>query len=156
MIVCLDTQVLIWGIKREAQESQRDMIEKTANFLAWLDDERHIVMVPSPVLGEFLMRIPYEGHAAIQQIIESKFIVPSFDRIAASWFARIWQENNHNRGKAGVITRDEVKVDSMIVAVAKANNASRIYSEDPHLPKFANGFIEVCPIPAIPRQLRLV
>jgi predicted nucleic acid-binding protein len=155
MLVCIDTHVLIWGIKKEAASSQRVMIERTTNFLQWLQNEHQTIIVPSPVLAEFLMRIPQNEHVKITRELQSRFIVPSYDAVAASMHAHIWQTNKNN-GMPSVNTgRERMKTDSMIVAIAVANKAKIMYSEDLGLQKFAKGFIDVREIPKIPRQMTL-
>jgi len=43
----------------------------------------------------------------------------------------------------------------MIIATACSINAICLYSEDPHIVKLANGFIDVQPLPVYPEQLSL-
>lgn len=153
MVVGIDTHVLIWGIQRTAASSQTDMIERTVNFLAWLQNEQQVIIVPAPVLAEFLMRIPAEEHNRVSQEIQSRFIVPPFDAATASMFARIWQANKNNGFPSESDGRERVKTDSMIIAVAVVNKAKILYSEDPGLQKSAKDFIETRGIPSVPRQL---
>lgn len=155
MLVCVDTHVLIWGIKKDSAPSQRIMIERTVNFLHWLQNEQQKIIVPAPVLGEFLMRIPADEHPRITRDIQSKFMVLPYDAAAASLFAQIWQKNKNNGLPAENNGREKMKTDSLIVAIAVANKASILYSEDPGIKKFAKGFIEIRDIPIIPRQLTL-
>ena len=155
MIVCVDTHVLIWGVQRYAASSQLGMIDRTINFLQWLDNEKHRIIVPSPVLGEFLMKIPSQDHDNITREIQSKFIVPPYDAVTASMFAQIWQKNINNGLPSENNGRERIKTDSMIVAVAVKKKKKILYSEDPGLQKFAKGFIETRGIPVIPRQMEL-
>jgi len=152
-IVCVDTHVLIWGVKKDASSSQYFMIERTINFLHWLQNEGQTVIVPAPVLGEFLMRIPQNETDNISREIQSRFIVLPYDAVAAALFAKIWQNNKNNGMPSGGADREKIKTDSMIVAIAVANKASIMYSEDLGLQKFAKGFIETRDIPQLPRQL---
>lgn len=153
MVVCVDTHVLIWGIQRRAVSSQANMIERTVNFLDWLQNERQTIIVPAPVLGEFLMRIPPKDHDKVTREFQSKFIVPPYDAVTASMYAQIWQINKNNGLPSDGDSREKVKTDSLIVAVAVVNKAKILYSEDPGLQKFAKGFIETRGIPIVPRQL---
>jgi hypothetical protein len=100
-------------------------------------------------------RIPQEEHSKITRKIQSSFIIPPYDDAAAAIFAQIWQTNKNNGLPAEATTREKMKTDSMIVAIAVANKAKIMYSEDPGLCKFAKGFIETRDIPQIPRQLTL-
>ena len=155
MIVCIDTHVLIWGIKKDSASSQKMMIDRTINFLEWLQNEQQRIIVPAPVLAEFLMRIPFEEHSRISQEIQSKFMVLSFDTACASVYAHIWQKNKNNGLPSDNVGREKMKTDSMIVAIAVTNKAKILYSEDPDIQKFSKGFIETRNIPVIPRQMTL-
>jgi len=155
MVLCIDTHVLIWGVKKQASTAQQYMIERTANFLSWLQNERQTVIVPAPVLGEFLMRIPSYEHEKVVRSIRSNFIVPSFDTAATSVYAQIWQKNKNNGMPSEIGGRERVKTDSMIIAIAVVNKAKILYSEDEGLQKAAKGFIETRSIPIIPRQMEL-
>lgn len=124
-----------------------------------MENESHRILIPAPVLAEFLMKIPVEQHLAIVRAFEKRFIVSPFDALAASKFATIWQINGreyHPKGSKHSPGREELKVDCMIVAIAVANQASLIYSEDPHVQKIADGFITVREIPQIPQQPNLI
>lgn len=153
MVVCIDTHILIWGIQKRSKPSQADMIERTINFLNWLENEQQTVIVPPPVLSEFLMKIPQRDHDRITREIQSRFIVPPFDAITAAMHARIWQTNSNNGLHSENDDRERIKTDSLIVAVAVVSKAKILYSEDTGLQKLAKGFIETRGIPIVPRQL---
>ena len=51
MIVCIDSNIVIWGIKQQESES---MIERALGFFEWCDKEKHAVMIPSIVIAEIL------------------------------------------------------------------------------------------------------
>lgn len=153
-IVCVDTHILIWGIQKNAKSSQEPMIERTSRFLRWLDDQKTIILLPSLVLAEFLMRIPTEQHAEIIGFLDNSFKVVPADALVASEYARIWQVN-YNNGLPTNVPREKMKIDHLIVATAVARKAEIIYSEDGNLHKFAQGFIEVKGVPIIPKQLEI-
>lgn len=52
MIVCLDTNVLIWGIRAFASPGQEQMLEDAKALVQKLDQENHRVIIPSPVIFE--------------------------------------------------------------------------------------------------------
>ena len=152
MRVCIDTHVLIWGIQRKANSTQLNKIQKTEKFIQWLEENRHEVAIPAPVLAEFLTGLPPDKADEIQKIFTGKFIVLPFDIAAARKYAEIYQKHN----KTILNTRYEVKADCMIIAVAVTTNCDCIYSEDEGLKKIAQGFIEVRPVPVIPHQPQFV
>jgi hypothetical protein len=87
------------------------------------------------------------------------FFVASFDTQAAIYGARILQRHDQlfqqTRQDDPQITHNHFKVDIMIIATACSINAICLYSEDPHIVKLANGFIDVQPLPVYPEQLSL-
>lgn len=161
MKVCLDTHIIIWGIKEEATLGQEKMIQKAKAFLTWLDNEGIKGILPSPVITELLMHVPVEKHLEVMTILQKKFMIPSFDNAAAQCYAKIWS----NKNDAGIIekmksellvTRDVIKIDCQIVAIAVVQKASCIYSYDIKLKKFAEGIIEVKEMPELAKQLELI
>lgn len=155
-LVCLDNHVLIWGIKEEATEGQESMIPRAKAFIESLDNPDYSVLIPTIVIGEFLMRIPVDMHATVMNLFNRSFIVAPFDMIAASKFAEIWQTKKaqeviNELVKSGK-TREELKVDRMIVAIAVSREAECIYSHDEALKIFAQGYIAVKEIPFISKQ----
>lgn len=155
-LVCLDSHILIWSIKEEATPGQETMIPKSKAFLRWLDDTDTKVLIPSVIVAEFLMRIPPEIHTTVNNLLQRDFLIAPFDVQAAAYFSKIWQAKKEQRIIRELIssgkTRQELKVDSMIVAIAVARGASCIYSYDEGLEKFANGYIDVRKIPELPEQ----
>ena len=154
--VCIDTHVLIWGLKEQSEPSQEEMILKSKRFLKNLEENGIQIMIPSPAYAELLMVIPPDLHPLFGNLISKSFMITPFDAQSASVFAEIWQS------KSNVIeelkrhphnTRAMLKADCMIVSIAVARNAMCIYSEDEGVKKFAEGFIEARSIPAIPEQL---
>lgn len=158
--VCLDTHILIWGIKEEATPGQELMIPKAKLFLKWLDDNKIKAIIPSVVISELLLPVPPELHNQVTDIFDQKFIVAPFDTAAASCFAKIWQSKNNDKTIQRLkydyrTTKAELKTDCQIVAIAVSRKASCIISYDKKLTKFAEGYIEVKLIPDIPEQLNL-
>lgn len=154
-IVCLDTHVLIWGISKTAKPSQEYMIGRTANFLAWLQNEQATILIPAVVLAEFLVHIPEKEHRNILALFQRDFFIPSVDALTASLFASVWQKNRNN-GLPADASREVLKIDGLLVATALACKAHIIYSEDPDIEKLAKGYIDVSPIPSIPTQPELI
>lgn len=53
--VCLDTNILIWGIQNKASAGQEQMLERTRLFLKDLDESKAKIIIPSLVIGELLL-----------------------------------------------------------------------------------------------------
>ncbi len=158
-VICIDTNIAIWGIKRQSSSTQVDMIRRAEIFLSQLKKDDKRILIPSIVLGEMLI----DGNSAflsdIQSRVERSFIVGDYGALAAMHFARLWRNYNgsldvkelRESGK----TRHELKADRMIVATAIAFGAECIYSHDPGVKLFGGKEIEVRELPVLPDQLFL-
>lgn len=152
-IVCLDSMVVIWGVKREASLGQENMITKASKYLAQLDSQRAKIMVPTIVLSEILIKVPESDHAKILTIFKERFIVPPVDVSVAAKLAQIWRKHE----KDGTLKipdnpNSKLKNDCQIVATAVVHGANAICSHDPFLKQFAQGWIDVHEIPVIEEQ----
>lgn len=99
-----------------------------------LDKAKTKIIIPTPALGEALVRA---GAAATQQIVEhlqrySVFSIEPFDTRACIEVAAMSREAIGSGKKKGGSdsTWAKVKYDRQIVAIAKVNGASTIYSDD--------------------------
>ena len=89
--VCIDTQVAIWGIKRQATPGQEDMIDRAAQLLDKCDEDGTPVAIPSVALGELLLPDQLSDPHSFADRIESDFMVPAYDADAARVFGDIWR-----------------------------------------------------------------
>jgi len=162
-IICLDTNVLIWGVKEQETKGQEKMVKKAKVFLEHIEkDSQTRILVPAIVLAELLLKVPPEIHNMVCNLFQKSYQVIPFDVKAAAVFAKIWQvKKNDNIIKTltaeGNTTKNELKTDCLIVATAVSRKAARIYSHDSRiLKKFAEDYIEVCEIPSIHIQEKLL
>ena len=151
-VVCLDSQVIIWGIKRQAEHDQSDMIAIATDFIKHLSDEEYEVIVPSPVLSELMVRMPLDKHAAFVDYMQSNFMIAPFDALAAVKCAEMMaayrsDEELKQYREENKITNATIKYDYQIAAIACVGNCECIYSYDKGLKNFASGHIEVRQIP---------
>lgn len=160
--VYLDTQILVWGIKKEATPGQEEMIAKAEDFLEWIDKSSIQVAIPSVVFGELLLRVPEEKHGEVwAEIGERNFIVHPYDALAAVTAARVWLAG-HDLGTIAEIQSDPnksraaLRADCQIIGIAVSRRGACIYSNDADLAKLAQGFIDVRPLPEpSPKQLSI-
>ena len=159
-LVCLDTHILIWGIKEEATPDRVEMIPRAKYFFSELTKAKTKALVPSVVIGEFLLKIPASAHVTVLNLMRETFITAPYDLQAAARFAALWQERSEGnfikrlQDELGA-TRAELRADCMIVATALAQNASCIYSHDRKLKTFAGDAIPVVELPREQDQLPL-
>lgn len=158
--VVVDTHILIWGIKEEAEPGQEEMIERTRQFIEQCQTNGTRILVPSVVVGELLTAVELRSHLMTLNLLQSAFIVPPYDAAASAIFARLWQKKqesgavNKIRSEFGA-TRQELKADCMIIATAMAQKADALYSHDSKLSSFAADEIKVLEVPRLQAQHRL-
>ena len=114
-------------------------------LLETLEEDRKIIIIPTPVLSEFLILAERDGPKYLAKIDERKsiFRIESFDTKAAVELAAI--EVSIRSSKSGRANkRDDmqgtwakIKFDRQIVTIAKVNGAHTIYSDDEDVEKFA-------------------
>jgi predicted nucleic acid-binding protein len=114
-----------------------DRIEKLQEDL---DSESERMILPTPVLSEFLILAGRDGPAYLEKLSAMKnILVKPFDQVAAIELAAVEVEDRLKGGKrAGSASPwAKLRFDRQIVAIAKTNGATRIYSDDEDVMKFA-------------------
>lgn len=153
MVLCIDSQIFIWGIKKQCTEGQENMIQRAEYFFKWADEEKHHLLIPTVVIAEILAPEPKETHAELMSIISDNFIIGNFDTLCAIRYANLLNnrfEDLKEFAKDNGIRREKMKTDHMIVSTALAYNANIIYSNDAHLKTYAKGLILVSDVPQMP------
>jgi predicted nucleic acid-binding protein len=150
MIYCIDSNIFIWGIKK--QEDQ-EMIDRALYLFKWMDEQKHILMIPTVVVAEILAPEPLEKHAVIMDKIAKNTIIADFDMRAASIYAHLFlnriEELKKTANQIGV-DNQKMKVDHLIIASAMAQGANCIYSHDLGIKSFGQRYLEVRELPVIP------
>ena len=152
-MVCLDTHVIIWGIKEEATQGQEEMVQRAKSYIRHQDEQGVDLMVPAPVVAEAMIRGDVDQLRAIRTIIERSFFIAAFDSPAAF----IAAELERGRGTAklreeGKVPRNHIRIDTHIAAIAIIQKAEVIISHDPHMRTIAQDRIQVIELPDIPEQ----
>lgn len=147
--ICLDSQVLIWGIKKESTPKRRDMIDKANSLLNYLakPDSNLIIIVPSVVIMELLMPCFLLDHTEVIRQINTRLNPVPFDIAAARAAAQVWQskqsDSTINELKTNDDAKPRIKVYCQIIGTAISNKVDCICSEDGALKKLAADFIDV-------------
>ena len=149
--VCLDNNILIWGVRRKASEGQEDRIDRASVLFDELDETGARIIVPAPALAEFLTHSPVHRHAEITASLERHFQLTPFDGYAAALAATLWRElaeqspawRDELRTEVPGLTHARIKYDIQILATAMARHADILYTHDKGLAKLAQGRIEV-------------
>lgn len=104
------------------------------------DSETILIPAPAPVLSEFLILADKAGPQYLTDIDGNRlFTVASFDQKAAVELAVMNLALMRGKTRRGTAqgTWAKINFDRQIVAIAKANNANTIYSDDTGLENFA-------------------
>ena len=78
-MVCLDTHVIIWGIKEEASPGQENMVQRAKSYIKHQVSQGVDLMIPAPVVAEALIRGEVDHLRTIRTIIEKSFFIAAFD-----------------------------------------------------------------------------
>jgi predicted nucleic acid-binding protein len=127
-VICIDTNVLIWGVQGVAQPAQEGMIDRTRRYLAQLARDNEQVMVPSVVVSEYLQGFPLEEHPAQIEALAGGFFVAAFDARCAALAAELQRIGPAARAAPG--SRIALKADCQIIATAISHGASRIVTNN--------------------------
>lgn len=152
MIYCLDSNTIIWGIKKQSTAGQEEMITRSEQLFSNADEYGDFLLVPTIVLAEILAPEPVIIRAKYLEILNKSFIISPFDSRAALKYAEILYNRFSEVKEAADNTntsRQKMKADHMIIATALVNGANCIYSTDLGLKAFANGLIDVRDLPPI-------
>ncbi len=153
-LVCLDTHILIWGVRNEAAPGQEEMIGRAQRYFDYLDANKDRILIPTVVVSEFLAHTPPEKHAALAQTLLKRFMVVPFDLPASLKAAEIWQSSRQSivpglRAEFPDITRAKIRSDILIVASAVARKCDRIVTHDEALIRQAVPHIDAGPMPPL-------
>lgn len=150
----IDSNIIIWGIKKQASKGQEENIDKALYLFDWFDENKHEVFVPTCVVAEILVIEPIEKYGETVESINNLGMIIDFDLRAASRYAQII---GSRLAELKQIAKDpdiknKMKIDHMIVSTALVHGANAIYTTDSHLNTFANGLIEVRDLPNLPAK----
>jgi len=154
-MICLDTAIVIWAIQGIEDPQRPDMPLRARRFIENLSEAGVRIMIPSPVVHEFLTGLPTEVKSETIEVLSKMFYIPSFDLSSAVLAAEL----DANRGEMKEIKSDyglmrqQIKVDTQIIAIAIMHQATEIVTDDvDHFTRIAKGRIKVSGLPEIPLQ----
>ena len=162
-VVCLDSNVVIWGFVGEADRNNFDKLEKSRQLIEECSKLGVNAFIPSIVLAEVVSGCENIDKAAkLYSGITKKFRVAPFDGFAAYHYALLWQrkkelQRNRNQNLSG--RRDALKADCMIIATAIALKAECIFTGNNEVKVFrelAQAKIQVEAPPGFSRQGELL
>lgn len=114
--------------------------ERLELLVANLQRERDTLVIPTPALAEVLVRLEDSAPAVLERLNRSaRFKIADFDQRAAVELAALTRDSLRSGDKFGGSDApwQKVKLDRQIVAIARVEGASIIYSDDAGLSRFA-------------------
>lgn len=155
-MVCLDTHVIIWGIKEEASPGQENMVQRAKSYIKHQVNQGVNLIIPAPVVAEALIRGEVDHLQTIRTIIERSFLVAAFDSPAAFLAAELERSREVDElFQKGHVPRSHIRIDTQIAAIAITQKAEMIISHDPYMRTIAQNRIQVIEIPDILEQENL-
>lgn len=132
MLVTLDANVLIWGVRATATPGDEHMVPRCVRFIEWLDECGHQLVLTSQAVTEYLIGATAEQRERDLEALTAKYIILPYDVPAIEIAAAIRSDKDFIKslGDDAGKSRVCVKADVIIVATAKAGGVGRIYSND--------------------------
>ncbi len=158
-MVVFDTNMLISLVAADTSDDDRARLN---SLIRALGAAKSYVGIPAPVLAEFLVdakQATSEVFATLRR--KSSIRILPFDEKAAVEAALIARVARNAGPRKSAKTRQQIKVDRQIVAIAKACGAEHIYSDDKDLRAEARTYglqasaLADIPLPAEARQGQL-
>lgn len=128
--VAVDANFLVALLSNKTSAEQRMQIDF---FIQQLDKQKCTLVVPMPALAEYLVKADNAGVESINKFEREKYVLlADFNRAAAFEISLLdGAMVNANTKKDGVDQPwQRIKIDRQIVAIAKANSAQMIISQD--------------------------
>lgn len=127
-------------IDPQTKHPLRKAKERIEQLITDLDAEDERIIIPTPVLAEFLILAGKEGSQYLEKIQAAKtLLLRAFDERAAIELAAMELSDRGKGRKKGdsEAPYQKVKFDRQIVAIARVNAAHTIYSDDSDVRRFA-------------------
>lgn len=131
------------------------MVERTKRYLDSLKDENETLMIPTPVVAEYLQGFDRDAQPDQLDKLQRYFFLPSFDVASACLAAEI------SSGKTvptsyGPGDRDSIKTDVQIIAIAIVHRADLIVTHNvSEFSRLAGDRIQISDVPSVPQQPQL-
>lgn len=133
-MVVFDTSFLVLVLSESARASVPNARQRVEHLIDTLSTLEEKIIIPTPALSECLVHAGPAGPDYIAMINrQGCFRIVGFDqRAAIEAAARIYEarQRGQRRGGNPDASRAKVKFDRQIVAIAKVEGASAVYSDD--------------------------
>jgi predicted nucleic acid-binding protein len=131
LIVCIDTSLLIYALQENpSTAAEGELLRRSKEYMEWLEDKNVPVMLPTPVISEFLTGRDRTVRLDVLTALSDFAVVCDFDLRAAILASELrseyWLKHKLPKG----VKRQIVTVDMMIVATAIVNGAALIVTHN--------------------------
>lgn len=147
-IVCLDTNIVIWGILGEGKAEDELKRKKAVYLLEILQQQSDRVLLPAIVLAEVVAKVPPPNREEVVAKLSLACEIVPFDAGSALEFSTV--RNVGMKKKSREFPRKEISLDSLIVAICRRQNVQVLYTDDDKLGKIAASFMRVEGLPQPP------
>jgi predicted nucleic acid-binding protein len=137
--VAFDASFLVFLFNRRSGSSVDHAADRVDGLIESLSNKKARIIIPTPALTEVLMAGKFTVQVYIEKLKEfGAFQIRAYDERAAielaAWYVAT-KKNNKNRAKQS--PWNKIKFDRQIVAIAKTQGVSAVYSDDEQLCQFA-------------------
>lgn len=156
-LLCIDTNVLIWGILQNGRtEEEKRMIEKASYFFEDGFKQNKIFALSVITLSEFMVNIPSEERDQYLELISRYFVLIPFSEDAALKSADIFRDQYSKMKSAYHGARGILRPDIQILASAIVFGNVKLITEDKPLQELAKKYIPVSGLPDLPPEQALL
>lgn len=146
-MVVFDTSTIVYTIDPQAKPPVdpgtglplSQCKERIEFLIAQLSVSRTRILLPTPVISEFLIKAGPNKQRILDEILASRnFLVGSFELRAAVELACLLDEDlKHGSALSLIETKAKVRFDRQIIAIARVYQADTVYTDDGNLASFA-------------------
>lgn len=133
--VCLDTNILVWYIKRQATDGQEGFISKADYLFEYFERNNITLVIPSIVLAELLGSVDDEDKRnEYFDYMNSNFDIAQYDIVSSRWYAdlrvKLSKTNAKEYAHKNNIPKCMMTNDYNICAVALSSGCDAIFSHN--------------------------
>ena len=160
-IICVDTQLVIWGFRKNASPGQENKIILAEKLIEHISTPKNTLALTSITLAEASAIVPQQDIPSFIQRVQQYFMVIPFDALGAYHYQQLYKAHCSKipQWKNEKYTRINIVTDMKILASALSRHVDDFYTDNmKDFTKIADGFnINVKPVPLPePEQLSLL
>jgi len=149
-IVAIDTNILVWGIRKQGDSEQ---MKRALWLFELLNEQNAKIIVPSIVLAEYVAGCVDNQIDEAVSVISTEFIIAPFDTMCAKDATHLFKKQKDIYPSNLPNSRSLLKADAMIVATAYRHGADVFYTGDQKCLKMAQTIMTAKDLPNQPNSL---